>query len=116
MNQKMMQLLLNKDQSNGATIDNTYAGSQNNQIIKSNPGTFHAQTPNIISDSQQAAYQHIKSKSFMNEFISTSADHSQQANKPIPSTVIKQSKKAQNLIGSSYNMSTVAVPRGPTFA
>lgn len=28
MNQKMMQLLLNKgDQSNQATIDNTYAGS-----------------------------------------------------------------------------------------
>ena len=52
----MMQLLLNKDQSNGATIDNTYAGSQNNQIIKSNPGTFHAQTPNIMGDSGQQAY------------------------------------------------------------
>ena len=68
-----------------------------------------------MGESGQQAYHHIKSKSFMNEFISASADHSQQANRPIPSTVIKQSKKAQNLIGSSYNVNPAAVPRGPTY-
>jgi hypothetical protein len=73
----MMQLLLNKDQSNGATIENTYVGSSNNQALKANPGTFHAQTPNIMNtDSGLPIYHHMKSKSFMNDFISASADHS----------------------------------------
>jgi hypothetical protein len=61
-------------------------------------------------------YHHMKSKSFMNEFISASADNSSAVNRPIPSTVTKHSKKGQNLIGNSPNMNSVAAPRGPTYS